>query len=323
MAKLITLDSDQMNILMICFSMIVALVFPFELFLFSYAVLGPLHYLTEINWLKSKRYFISSRISSYILIGFVVAIIFVYFSGFLDLNYKGFQFNYYVKISITILIFSSFIFVFLLELLEKKIGVLTCLLIALLLAVLLLKVSTGFHILSFIFLPTLIHVYLFTGLFMLYGYLNSKNKTGLFSIILLSLVPFIIYFLPDKVFNFFDQSFAEITYLESDFKQLNEYLLVPFSEAIDSSIGLKIQSFIAFAYTYHYLNWFGKTNVIGWARSINKKSLVLIVLLWLIAILIYTVDYSIGLIVLFAMSIGHVLLEFPLNVKSIKAIFRI
>jgi hypothetical protein len=26
----------------------------------------------------------------------------------------------------------------------------------------------------------------------------------------------------------------------------------------------KVQSFIAFAYTYHYLNWFSKTSIIKW-----------------------------------------------------------
>src|ERR1043165_8502495 len=39
------------------FSCVAAFVLPFELFLFSYAVLGPLHYLTEISWLHDRKYF--------------------------------------------------------------------------------------------------------------------------------------------------------------------------------------------------------------------------------------------------------------------------
>ena len=35
-------------------------IFPFKLFLFSYAFLGPLHYLTEINWLSENNYFVKS-----------------------------------------------------------------------------------------------------------------------------------------------------------------------------------------------------------------------------------------------------------------------
>src|SRR5438128_4598659 len=38
-----------------------AYVFPFELFLFSYAILGPLHYLTEISWLHERKYFTESE----------------------------------------------------------------------------------------------------------------------------------------------------------------------------------------------------------------------------------------------------------------------
>src|SRR5438045_6620252 len=34
-----------------------AAVAPFHVFLFAYAVLGPLHYLTEISWLHDRNYF--------------------------------------------------------------------------------------------------------------------------------------------------------------------------------------------------------------------------------------------------------------------------
>ena len=33
-----------------------AFILPFELFLFAYAVLGPLHYLTQISWLHDRGY---------------------------------------------------------------------------------------------------------------------------------------------------------------------------------------------------------------------------------------------------------------------------
>lgn len=50
---------DLLNIGLIALSLIIAIMLPFRLFLFSYAILGPLHYLTEINWLKDKNYFLS------------------------------------------------------------------------------------------------------------------------------------------------------------------------------------------------------------------------------------------------------------------------
>ena len=52
---------DLLNIGLIALSLIIAIMLPFRLFLFSYAILGPLHYLTEINWLKDKNYFLSQN----------------------------------------------------------------------------------------------------------------------------------------------------------------------------------------------------------------------------------------------------------------------
>src|SRR5882672_6216800 len=51
---------NYLNIALMIGACIAAYVFPFELFLFSYAVLGPLHYLTEISWLHERNYFTES-----------------------------------------------------------------------------------------------------------------------------------------------------------------------------------------------------------------------------------------------------------------------
>ena len=40
---------NLLNIWLMVASLCAALIVPFELFLFSYAVLGPLHYLTELS----------------------------------------------------------------------------------------------------------------------------------------------------------------------------------------------------------------------------------------------------------------------------------
>ena len=51
---------EIVNFALIWIILWLAYAFPFELFLFSYAVLGPLHYLTEINWLEKKNYFLKN-----------------------------------------------------------------------------------------------------------------------------------------------------------------------------------------------------------------------------------------------------------------------
>lgn len=52
---------NMLNIVLMVVSCAVAFFIPFELFLFSYAVLGPLHYLTEISWLHKRNYYTKGR----------------------------------------------------------------------------------------------------------------------------------------------------------------------------------------------------------------------------------------------------------------------
>ncbi|MEQ1555046.1 MAG: hypothetical protein ABL929_12745, partial [Ferruginibacter sp.] len=88
-----------------------------------------------------------------------------------------------------------------------------------------------------------------------------------------------------------------------------------------SQTGILLMRFIAFAYTYHYLNWFSKTEVIKW-HKVPKVRLIVIIVLWFISILLYGLNYSLGLRWLYFLSFCHVLLEFPLNIVSITGIFK-
>jgi hypothetical protein len=87
-----------------------------------------------------------------------------------------------------------------------------------------------------------------------------------------------------------------------------------------SPANIKIQIFIAFAYTYHYLNWFSKTSIIGWNKNITWQGLGLILTIWLGSVWIYSYSYQVGLSLLFSLSLLHVILEFPLNATSIYSI---
>jgi hypothetical protein len=88
---------------------------------------------------------------------------------------------------------------------------------------------------------------------------------------------------------------------------------------VDSALGLKIQSLIAFAYTYHYLNWFSKTSIIKW-HQVSKLKLSITVLMWIGSVGLYLYNYRVGLLTLFFVSMIHVFLEFPLNIRSITGI---
>ena len=79
----------------------------------------------------------------------------------------------------------------------------------------------------------------------------------------------------------------------------------------------RITGLLSFVYTYHYLNWFIKADVIRWA-AVPKRRLAAIAVLSLAATGLYLYNYVYGFFVLFLLSLMHVLLEFPLNSISIR-----
>lgn len=325
------LRSDFLNIIFIIVAAFLALLLPFELFLFSYAFLGPLHYLTEINWLNSKKYFSKSKLPIYFIIAFTLILGLLYAISYFEVISSWMPKKKLVTIA-TYLILLSFLLVFCSELLKQRLAKLKyheiiIFVVSLVLTVLILRNNYNAHLVTFIFLPTLIHVFIFTFLFMWIGYLKKPNSLAIISLIIMVAVPFFIAFMPAEILFHKTSKTAIDTYINSGFQSLNTSLYrtfngaaIPENNFYETVQGLKIQSFIAFAYTYHYLNWFAKINIVGWSKSISKINFIVILFLWLIAVGIYIYDFKTGLLVLFFMSLGHVLLEFPLNIKVMKGI---
>src|SRR5207244_6947152 len=85
--------------------------------------------------------------------------------------------------------------------------------------------------------------------------------------------------------------------------------------------GLAIMRFIAFAYAYHYLNWFSKTAVIRWHAAAVRRPWAILGL-WAAAVALYFLNYGIGFVALATLSLLHVFLEFPLNVRPVVGIGR-
>lgn len=304
-----TIKIDIANIFLMVVATVAAFLLPFEVFLFSYAVLGPLHYLTEISWLHQRNYF---SLSKWDYIPFSVMGIIMLLCSFVFKEYGSFT---------TILIFAAFAFG-LASVVTKdvlyKIGVLAMATFA----GALLQSNIKFVYLFGIFLPTLIHVFLFTGLFILYGALKNKSISGYFSIAVFVACA-VSFFLWQPQFSFYHAtSYAEKAIQESGFIQLNRTLIELLNigqftreTVFQSAGGLGIMRFIAFAYTYHYLNWFSKTQVIKW-HEVPKKQLAIVISLWLVSVGLYAYDYYTGLVALYFLSMLHVLLEFPLNYQS-------
>jgi hypothetical protein len=82
-----------------------------------------------------------------------------------------------------------------------------------------------------------------------------------------------------------------------------------------------VMRFIAFAYTYHYLNWFSKTSIIGW-HKVDKRMLAGAIVIWVASLALYYGRLQPRRALAVLLSMAHVLLEFPLNHLSFVGIGR-
>ena len=297
---------------LIIISCIVAFFIPFELFLFSYAVLGPLHYLTEIGWLHKKNYFTKGK---YDFLFLCVACVFLVYW-----NYNPPKSNTITADLLFYSLLSSFVFVFIKDWLYR--------IVILILALLMISVFNdlpNYFTWFAIFLPTVIHVFIFTWAFMLYGVLKEKSWQGALSIIILVICAVLLFQIQPQNLFYHVSEYSQKSY--SQFVLLNVSLVNFFNldkftdvgQIFTTNAGFVVMRFIAFAYTYHYLNWFSKTSVIKW-HLVPKRTLYITLLIWLSSIAIYAYDYTLGMNVLFFLSFLHVFLEFPLNVVSFTGI---
>ncbi|MDP4638019.1 MAG: hypothetical protein NWR96_02685 [Crocinitomicaceae bacterium] len=415
------------NIGLMLITAVLAYFFPFETFLLAYAYLGPLHYLTEISWLHDRNYFSKGKYDFLILL--IVGILLSYAAFAKDFGVSLEVYDYFVKMNLfdkllVFALFSSILFALVKNLFVKII------------AILFLYVfvsgwlspdnstsnaesTTVFALTSLV--PTLIHVYLFTGLFMLFGSLKTRSVSGMWQMVGFVVVPLLLVFalpvdtkapiskfgkdahyakgdgfyatnisimdhfnlIEDPIYTNadfvafvnkkdFKDANAQYQFIaKADLKKiidslnkkpnaayvmnkqpinpnfqadnilalylkpevLNEYQMKPMPAKIfsgfslekyasivyNSTVGIMLMRFIAFAYLYHYLNWFSKTEVIRW-HQVPKLRFAAVILLWVVASVFYTYDYSLGLSLLFFLSFSHVLLEFPLNIISIVGI---
>jgi hypothetical protein len=311
---------DIINIFLLVLSGFTAIMLPFELFLFVYAVLGPLHYLTEISWLHDRKYFTTGKYDITVLILGTLLIMICMYRVNLGLEDSGIT-DFHINRLLVICLGSAIFFAFIKNNFIKWAGV-SCL-------VLISALSDKWFLPIIIFTPTLVHVYVFTFFFMLSGALKSRSRYGYAGATLHFLVPFILYYVFMNVPPLQASQYGIQTY--DMFKPLNTIIMNAINGGNDlledrgiaiytSSLGVTIMRFIAFAYTYHYMNWFSKTQIIRW-HQVPRARFIGVIILWIASIAIYFADYKLGFNWLFFLSLLHVTLEFPLNAISVRNIF--
>lgn len=307
---------NHLNSLLIIIAACLAMYKPFELFLFSFLCLGPLHYLTELSWLEKKKFYSINKKAAWILVPISLAIMLP------DITKQTNFFPVISSILIAAVVYAVCITIT--SSLYKSIG-LTCMVSAT--AYLSGLAAKPIVMIVFVLLlPTLIHVWLFTGLFILTGIRKKADLSGY-----LSLSIFILASLTTLVIGPLNAAYIPAGFVADHYKlsNLNKVLSDWFNMGnilsneqvfIDKS-AYGIMSFIAFSYTYHYLNWFSKTEIIGW-HQIPVKRLLVIGGIWLFLLGWYFLFPNSGFWVISILSMLHVIMELPLNVQTIKGMIK-
>jgi len=268
---------------------------PFELLLLSYVVLGPAHYATEISWLHDRKYFLPQR-------GIAIALAAVAIIAALIDNASWFGF----------VMWSAFVMSALLAATTTALQTMMLFMLALVLTAVMLSNGASIAVIG-ILLPTLIHVSLFTLVFMMLGAFRSGQRAQWVLVALYLAAIALILFAPPSAATLIPSfSAAGHDYFANVGPALGRLFGIP-----DLRLDTRLTSLLAFIYTYHYLNWFIKAEVIRW-NAMSRGRLALVVAASAASTALYFYDYAFGFTVLLALSLAHIVLEFPLNSLALR-----
>ena len=268
---------------------------PFELLLLSYVVLGPAHYFTEISWLHDRKYFLPHRSVPIVLA--IVAVI----AALID-NASWFG----------LVMWLAFVVCALLAAATTALQATALAIVAIWLTAVMAMNGLSLAVLG-ILLPTLIHVSLFTLVFMVLGAIRSGSRMQAI-LVLFYLAAIVLLLAAPPSASTQIPAFAKVghEYFGNVAPALGRLLGVA-----DLKLDTRLTSLLAFVYSYHYLNWFIKAEVIRWT-DISRARLALIVAASAASTALYFYDYTFGFTVLLALSLVHVVLEFPLNSLALR-----
>ena len=296
---------NYVNIALMVASVLMAAYLPFETFLVAYAVMGPLHYLTEISWLHDRGYFTSgARDWIGLVVGAIIAVICSLFPGQLSSGIGAFAMGaLFVGAAAMVFARSGM----------SKVGFVVLAVVVGIVA----AMWDPLFILFTAFLPTLLHVYVFTGLFILHGALKGRSFSGILSLAVFLAAPFVCMFgiSSPEWYN------PTVSALEAmgPFDPVGWLTLDLFGLPLTREYWLGFMRLMGFAYSYHYLNWFSKTRIIQW-HNVPRSRLRGIVVVYLSALALYGYDYYLGFVAVMTLSLAHVMLELPLNFRTVAGV---
>jgi uncharacterized membrane protein len=279
---------DLAHLMLMLAALGLAYVVPFELLLLAYVVLGPAHYATEISWLHDRSFFLPRRSIAAGLAALAVIAAFIE-----NASWFG------------VVMWSAFVLCTAMQ---------SAILFMAAIALTLVMLVNGMAIAVLgVLLPTLVHVSLFTLVFMTLGAYRSGEKTQwLLVAVYLAAIGLILTAPPTAESLVPSFTKAGQDYFSNVAPALGRLLGIP-----DLRLDTRLTSLLAFVYTYHYLNWFIKAEVIRWT-AMSGKRLALVAAASGVSTALYFYDYALGFTVLLAFSLAHIVLEFPLNTLALR-----
>ncbi len=288
-----TNDAIHLGLMLLAFA--AAYLVPFELLLLAYVVLGPAHYFTEISWLHDRSYFLPHR-------GIAVALAVVAAGAALIDDASWFGFAMWAALVVCAMLAAAT---------SAAEGTLIFM-AAIALSAIMVSSGSSLAVLG-ILIPTLIHVSLFTLVFMTLGAWRSRSRTQV-ALVVIYLIAIAVILLAPPTAEIRIASFAQAArdYFGNVGPALSRLFGIP-----GVRLDTRLTSLLAFVYTYHYLNWFIKADVIRWA-DISRARLALVIAASAGSTALYFYDYAFGFTFLLALSLVHILLEFPLDSLALR-----
>ncbi|MFN0206625.1 MAG: hypothetical protein ACKVS6_09995 [Planctomycetota bacterium] len=292
---------------------------PFEVLVLSYAILGPAHYLTQISWLHDRGYFLPSRVAAALLAALAISISFpvaLMLAGAAPADSAPASYNTKPAYEWTsALLLGGFLAsaVLILPIASHLRWIAAAAAVAGSLAI-----GLDYRIAYVgIFLPTIIHVFVFTGAFILFGALRSRSASGYFSFIVFLGCAAALLFIRNQLPAYKPAAAFQQNAKFMETVHAGVRWIFDLGEGRTSS--LAAMRFLAWIYLYHYLNWFSKTQIIGW-HAIPMRRVIVIIIAWIASVGLYAYDYTVGLSFLIFLATLHVVLEFPLDARTLGAL---
>jgi hypothetical protein len=286
-------DAIHLGLMLLAFA--ASYLVPFELLLLAYVVLGPAHYFTEISWLHDRSYYLPHRgIAAVLAIVAVVAVL-------ID-NASWFGLAMWGALVVCAMLAAT----------TSAIESMLLFMAAIALSAIMYSSGSSLAVIG-ILIPTLIHVSLFTLIFMVLGAHRSGSRVQAALVVVYLLAVATILLLPPTA-EIRISSFARVgqDYFGNVGPALGRLFGVP-GLVLDT----RLTSLLAFVYTYHYLNWFIKADVIRWTE-VPKARLAAMAAASAASTALYFYDYAFGFTFLLALSLIHILLEFPLDSLALR-----